>query len=139
MIQSRKIQVLQEDIEVCREARQCDPRRCMISDAVQRAIPGALHIDSDLRYIRFSLETTQRRYFYDTPRRVQQALRSFDEGREVQPFTFTMSRGYSETRRSKTNGFRRSAKVYPRKRVRRQAPRKREFGLHAFSEGGHGQ
>lgn len=130
----RKVQVLQEDIDTCRFDRQGDPRRCMLDTAVQRSIPAALHPDSDIRYIRFSLESTQKRYFYDTPQKAMRALLDFDAGRPVKPFTFTMSRGRSEVRRSKQNGFIRNKKRYPLTGKRRQAPRKRQFGLHAFTE-----
>jgi hypothetical protein len=129
-----RIDVLQEDIDNCREARQGDPRRCMVSDAVQRAIPDALYIESDIRWIRFSKASTQRRYSYQTPTKVMKALLDFDAGRLVKPFWFTMTRGYSEPRRSKTAGFVPSPKIYRPAGKRRQPPRKREFGLHAFRQ-----
>jgi hypothetical protein len=131
-MKSYRIRVLQRDIEACRVQRQGDPRRCMISDAVQRAIPEALFIDTDLRYLRFSLESTQRRYFYDLPQVPQRALLDFDNGREVQPFDFRIRRGYSEIRRTKQPGYiPKPARARPTK-TRRQAPRRREHGLHAI-------
>lgn len=130
---SYRIHVLAEDISECRYQRQGDPKRCMISDAAQRAIPDALFPDTDMRYLRFSLERTQRRYFYDLPRAAQLALLDFDAGREVKPFSFTISRGYSETRRTKQAGFiRRPSKPNPIK-TRRQPPRRREHGMHAIA------
>lgn len=128
-----RIDVLQEDITDCREARQGDPRRCMLSNAVQRAKPDALFPDCDLRFMRFSLASTEKRYFYETPRKAMQALLDFDAGRPVKPFSFTISRGYSQVRRSKAAGYVPSPKRYRPTGKRRQPPRKREFGLHAFS------
>ena len=129
---SYRIHVTQQDIDQCRYARQGDPHHCMISDAVQRAIPDALFPDTDLRYVRFSREATQRRYFYDLPQRPRHALLDFDDGLEVKPFSFTISRGYSEIRRTKQAGFiRRPSRPHSTK-TRRQPPRKREHGLHAI-------
>jgi len=106
----------------------------MISDAVQRAVPTALHIDTDLRYLRFSLDKTQRRYFYDLPRIAMQALVDFDGGKTVEPFKFNVSRGFSVKRRSKLAGYKAKPKNPNAKKTRRQPPRKREFGLHAFTK-----
>jgi hypothetical protein len=107
-----RIDVLQEDITDCREARQGDPRRCMLSNAVQRSIPDALFPDCDMRWIRFSKTSTQRRYFYQTPRKAMQALLDFDAGKPVKPFSFTTTRGFSEVRRSKAAGYVPSPKRY---------------------------
>jgi hypothetical protein len=133
---SRTIAVTDENISSCRLNRERDTRHCMISDAVQRTVPGALFVDSDIRFIRFSLESTQRRYFYETPQRAAKALLDFDAGRPVKPFTFVLTRGFSETRRSKQAGFVPAPRRTPVTRRRRSMPpRRREFGLRAYDPG----
>jgi hypothetical protein len=130
-----RIHVLEQDIAECRYRRQGDPHICMIATATQRAIPEALVIDVDMRYLRFSLARTKLRYFYDLSKVAQVALVAFDDGREVKPFSFWISRGYTTKRRSKEEGFQPSPRIHKNeKKTRRQPPRKREFGMHAFTE-----
>lgn len=53
---------------------------CIISDAVQLAIPEALRVHTDLQTIRFSLPDSRKRYVYLTPRAAQHILIDFDQG-----------------------------------------------------------
>lgn len=63
-----------------------DSSHCMIAEAVKAAVPNATKISVDLQTIRFSDPERRRRYVYLTPRRAQEALVEFDQGRVIEPF-----------------------------------------------------
>jgi hypothetical protein len=84
---------------------QRDSSHCMISDAIQEAIPDARFISVDIQTIRYTLKGM--RYTYLTPRKAQIELIRFDQGADdIEPFSFQLRTG--QTTRS---GSRRAVKA----------------------------
>jgi len=116
----------------------------MISDAVQRAEPEAIHVISDLQQVRFSLPSTGRRYFYTTPALAVAALVEFDRADKkgnashIPPFTLKLTRDYSTVMRCRQEGFvRKPSTAKPKKRAtykRVVTSRYRKFGARALVE-----
>lgn len=86
--------VLPVTMEQIETATKADSSHCMIADAIKAAVPGAANVSVDLQTIRFSDPKKRRRYVYLTPRRAQEALIEFDQGRGVEPFEVTLRGGH---------------------------------------------
>lgn len=65
---------------------------CMIAEAIEELIPEARHIAVDLQTIRWSDPEKGVRYTYLTPRAAQVHLVNYDQGEEVEPISFSLSR-----------------------------------------------
>lgn len=83
-----KVNITQELVE---QSKLADSSHCMIAEAVKIAYPDATKVSVDLQTIRFSNPAKRVRYIYLTPRLAQIALVQFDQGREVEPFSFTLA------------------------------------------------
>lgn len=64
--------------------------RCMIAEAIKEAEPHARRIVVDLQSIRWTDDQAGVRYSFFTPPIAQEALLAFDQGEEVEPFTFEL-------------------------------------------------
>jgi len=86
------IEVTAEDMERSRKRNgAADSFHCMVSIAIARTISDATHIDTDIQTIRFTRQSTQRRYIYLTPYSVQGYISAFDAGEPVKPFKFRLT------------------------------------------------
>jgi hypothetical protein len=89
-----KVEVTQAIIDAAIVHGQRDSRHCMISEAVQRAFPGAAMVSTDLATVRFSEPAKHLRYTYMTPRVAQVQLVKFDQGVKPEPFEFTLKHAH---------------------------------------------
>lgn len=117
------------------EAVRRNSHRCMIADAIQKAEPKAIHISVDLQKIEFSLKKDGTRFTFLTPRKAQESLIKFDQGKKVEPFEFSIlpirmkamgwRAAHPKTKRGK----------YKKTGKKRYVPTaKREFGLRKYEE-----
>lgn len=83
-----KVEITKELFE---SSKQADSSHCMIAAAIQIAFPEATSVSVDLQTIRLSRPKKKLRYIYLTPRTAQKAIIEFDQGREVEPFSFQLS------------------------------------------------
>lgn len=84
--------------EIINTAKRRDSSHCMISEAVQQAVPEAKSVSTDLQSVRWTDRKKGLRYTYLTPREAQVALLQFDQGDEnIKPFSVTL-RGALVTR-----------------------------------------
>ncbi|HEV2225042.1 MAG TPA: hypothetical protein VGR84_18770 [Candidatus Acidoferrales bacterium] len=93
--------------EIFNAAKKADSAHCMIAEAVRTAYPEAGSISVDLQTIRFSDPNKRLRYIYLTPRLAQIGIVQFDQGYEIEPFSFRLAGGHvisMFTRRRKTSG-----------------------------------
>jgi hypothetical protein len=65
--------------EIITQATARDSSHCMIAEAVKASIPGVARVSVDLQTIRFTKDG--KRYTFLTPRRGQEVLIDFDQGR----------------------------------------------------------
>jgi hypothetical protein len=72
------------------ESIAADSSHCMISDAITKQFPNLQKVSTDLITIRFSDPETGLRYIYWTPRSAQERIVDFDEGIDVDPFSFRL-------------------------------------------------
>lgn len=77
-MEKKTIQVTQDDIE--HGKRECGDT-CAVARAMQRAFPGrSVHVGATIVW--FGADS------FPLPRRVQDFISDFDDGKRVQPFTF---------------------------------------------------
>ncbi len=67
-----------------------DSAHCMIADAIKRQLPHTRNVSVDLATIRWTDPSTGMRITYLTPGVAQERLLQFDEGVELEPFTFRL-------------------------------------------------
>ncbi len=84
--------------EIIANSTRKDSSHCMISDAVQAAVPDAKFIHVDIQTIRYT--RGEFRYSYLTPRKGQVELIRFDQGEKIEPFTFQLRPAGAQTTRS---------------------------------------
>jgi hypothetical protein len=82
-----KVNVTSELIE---DAIQRDSGHCMIAEAIKHKLPEASAVSVDIQTIRYSLRGQRSRFFFLTPRKVQETIISFDQGDLIEPFEFTL-------------------------------------------------
>ncbi|MBO0736559.1 MAG: hypothetical protein J2P48_08325 [Alphaproteobacteria bacterium] len=80
--------------EIFEASKQADSSHCMIASALKAAFPGAKGVSVDLQTIRFSDPDKRLRYIYLTPRLAQIGIIDFDQGHEVEPFSFRLAGGH---------------------------------------------
>ena len=78
--------------EIIDRAVSRDSGHCIVADALRAAIPDATRVSVDLQTVRFSLESTGRRYIYLTPQAAQHFLIDFDQGIKPRPGRVRLSR-----------------------------------------------
>jgi hypothetical protein len=78
-----QIKVTPEDIAT---AKRKDSYKCVVTQAIARAIPEATRIETDTQTIRFTWQDT--RYMFLTPASVQGYVIAFDAGDPIEPFSF---------------------------------------------------
>jgi hypothetical protein len=78
-----QIKVTPEDIA---KAKRNDSYKCVVTQAIARAIPDATRIETDTQTIRFTWEGN--RYMFLTPASVQGYVIAFDAGEPLDPFSF---------------------------------------------------
>jgi hypothetical protein len=76
--------------EQIKDSEQRNSSRCMIATAIMAALPHAKHVSVDIQTIRYSDPIQRTRYFHLTPRKVQQVIIDFDQGKNVEPFSFDL-------------------------------------------------
>jgi hypothetical protein len=80
--------------EIIAAAKRGDSGYCMLAEAVKIAFPdvakGKNAVSVDLQTIRVSDAKKNLRYVFLTPRMAQVALVDFDQGSEVEPFSFRL-------------------------------------------------
>lgn len=81
------------DNECIRNAVRKDSQHCMIADAVAKALPKMTWIRVDVQSIRFTDRENALRFYYFTPLTAQRKLLEWDEGKNVKPFSFSISVG----------------------------------------------
>ena len=69
-----------------------DSSHCMIAEAVKSTLPGMRAVSVDLATIRFTDPSRKQRLVFLTPRVAQRALVDFDQGNQVEPFSFVLAR-----------------------------------------------
>lgn len=111
-----------------------DSHHCMIADAIKAANPNAKYIMVDLQSIRWSDLKKGYRYTYFTPAVAQSALIKFDQGKDVQPFAFSLTPSKGLTQYvgwQKKHGTMRRKKYAATGRKRRvpMPSKEREYGL----------
>jgi hypothetical protein len=79
------VEVTEKDIE---RARRNDSYRCVVAQAIARALPEATNIEVDSQSTRYTLGGV--RYCYFTPYAVQGYVIGFDAGDEIHPFSFQL-------------------------------------------------
>lgn len=84
---SMKVNITPELVE---RAVQRDSRHCMIAEAIKEQNPHYVHILVDLQTIRWTNPKTAKRYVCLTPEAAAQALVAFDQGRPIEPFSFSL-------------------------------------------------
>ena len=85
------ITVTQETIDT---AERGDSRACMISVSIGAQVPHATNVLTDAATIRWSNPDKGLRYTYLTPDSVRAALLRFDQGKHLEPFSFTLRGKY---------------------------------------------
>ncbi len=128
------------------EAVECDGRKCMVVEAVIDSYKrGASYVFVDFQKIRFTDLQKGERYFFDTPRKIQQMLLAFDQGqrKNIKPTRFKLQ--FGQVRKSgyrachgpdwKPQENRSSAarRVLGQAPLRTVAPQTRKFGLCLFA------
>lgn len=81
-------------LERIEDSKLRDSSHCMISESVRDSVPWAMNVSTDLQTIRLSEYDKRLRYTYLTPRNAQLALVEFDQGRNPEPFEFTLRAGH---------------------------------------------
>ena len=85
---------MQAKIEVTEElisrSTRASSSHCMIADAIKAAIPGAARVMVDLQTIRFTDRKRGERRIYFTPPLCQQQLLRFDQGTEIEAWSFRL-------------------------------------------------
>lgn len=76
--------------EIIAAASRADSHRCMIADAIERALPNVRNVSVDVVTIRFSDRDRGQRYVYITPDLARQQLLRFDDGVVVEPWTLRL-------------------------------------------------
>ena len=97
-----------------------DSRHCMISEAVKEAAPFASDVRTDVAFIRVRNPERRLDYHYATPKIAVKALVDWDEGIEIEPFTFTIGKATHITRYRGPD-----SNVSPEERQQRKAERQR--------------
>jgi hypothetical protein len=77
------IKVTPDDIA---KAKRNDSYKCVVTQAIARAIPDATRIETDTQTIRFTWQDS--RYMFLTPASVQGYVIAFDAGEPIEPFSF---------------------------------------------------
>jgi hypothetical protein len=108
--------------EIIEKSVRKDSSHCMISDAVAAAVPDAKFISVDIQTIRFS--RGKFRYTYLTPRKGQVELIKFDQGEEIEPFSFQLRPQGAQTTRSGARTGVKTGNPQPRTEAQRAATRK---------------
>jgi hypothetical protein len=128
-----RIKVGNEHIE---NAIKKDSHKCMIADAIHKAIPYARYIMVDTQSIRFSDLDAGQRYIYLTPPEAQKNILKFDRGETVRPFEINLNRRVTRqmrVRQADMVGKKRKKRVRSKTKSKRVMPsREREFGLRKF-------
>lgn len=121
-------------------------QHCMIADAIKDRIPSAQYISVDLQTIRWTDPAKGTRFMYLTPATAQCNLLKFDQGKRVDPFSFSLttpaktrsvdSRPRKEVvaKRKKTSKAHRAKYAYLAANRERNRQKEREFGLRKFTE-----
>ncbi len=112
-----KVPLVEVTQEIIATSVRKDSSHCMISDAIAAAVPDAKFISVDIQTIRYTLG--EFRYTYLTPRRGQVALIRFDQGEEIEPFTFQLRTG--QTTRSGARRAVRTGTPQPRTKAQQAA------------------
>lgn len=86
-----KVHVTKEDVT---NGITGDSTRCMIADAIKRAVPKATRVAVDVQTCRFSDLEKGHRYVYLTPYSAQLALMQFDEGQRPDAFSFLLKNAH---------------------------------------------
>lgn len=125
-----------------------DSTMCMIADAIKSKRPSLKYVTVDVQSIRFTDLDKGKRYVFLTPPVAQRNLLRFDQGKPVQPFTFSLAEPAVERTIEKRSGkgwearkaanARKKSAAHKKKyaylaanRARYQQ-REREFGLKKF-------
>jgi hypothetical protein len=87
-----RCEIVVTDEEIKRGVRR-DSSHCVAAEAVRSRFPDAKYVSVDLQTIRWSDSKKGERYTYLTPRSVQEFLVKFDQGYELEPFTFKLRNG----------------------------------------------
>ncbi len=74
--------------ELVERAVQRDSRHCMIAEAIKAQNPHFTNILVDLATIRWTNPRTAKRYVCLTPEAAGKALVDFDQGHQIEPFSF---------------------------------------------------
>lgn len=123
------------------DAKRRDSQHCMIADAIQ-ARTDAKYVLVDVQTIRWSNLKKGKRYVYLTPPEAQRAILAFDQGKRVEPFSFTVDNPvhvWAVSRfKANTEATRRARAKYERtgrKRAKRKpvVTREREFGMRVLT------
>jgi hypothetical protein len=76
--------------ELVERAVQRDSRHCMIAEAIKEQNPHFERVLVDLQTIRWTNPRTGKRYICLTPEVAGALLVDFDQGREIEPFAFSL-------------------------------------------------
>ena len=71
-------------------ASKASSAHCMIADGIKASMPDARSVSVDLQTIRYSDPKAGKRYIMLTPMKCQEKLLLFDQGQEVQPWSFRL-------------------------------------------------